>query len=96
MPEGDGAAVRVHVLRVVREPEVAKNGQGLCREGLVEFHDVDPADIETGASQNPSWILAGDVATFASSYPNNTAYDDCNGVGDATSPIRLLYRQAVP
>src|SRR4029453_17057874 len=51
MPEGDGAAIRVPGFRPAGEPGVPENGRGLSPKGLVDLHDVDPADVETGASQ---------------------------------------------
>ena len=44
--ERDRAAVRVDVLRVVREPEAAQHGEGLRGERLVELDDVEVADLE--------------------------------------------------
>ena len=47
MAERDGAAVRVHMRRVVGEAELAQHGQRLRGEGLVELDHVEVADLET-------------------------------------------------
>ena len=49
--ERDGAPVRVHVLGVVGQPEIAESGQGLGGERLVQLDHVDPAHFEAGAGQ---------------------------------------------
>ncbi len=46
MAERDGAAVRVHVLGVVRQAQLAHDGEGLRRKGLVELDHVDLRDLQ--------------------------------------------------
>ena len=46
MAERDGAAVRVDVLGVVRQPELAQAGQRLRGERLVQLDHVEVADLE--------------------------------------------------
>ena len=41
MAERDGAAVRVHMLRILRQAEVAQDGDALGGESLVEFDEID-------------------------------------------------------
>ena len=55
MAECDRAAVGVHVLGVLGQPELAQHGQRLGGEGLVEFDQVDFADGEP----EPGQQLAG-------------------------------------
>ena len=49
MAEGDGAAVGVHMARIVRDAELAEDGEALGGEGLVEFDDVHVVDLEAEA-----------------------------------------------
>src|SRR5690349_2399153 len=49
VPERDRAAVRVHLRRVVREPQLAQDGESLGRERLVQLDDVEVADLEAEA-----------------------------------------------
>jgi hypothetical protein len=43
--EGDGAAVRIHVRRIVGDPELAHHGEALRRERLVQLDDVHVGDL---------------------------------------------------
>jgi len=47
MADGDRAAVRIHVRRVVRQAELARDRQPLRGEGLVQLDHVDLADRQT-------------------------------------------------
>ena len=49
MPDGDGAAVHVHLLGV--EPELADDLQALRREGLVQLDEVELARLDAGARE---------------------------------------------
>ena len=71
MAQGDGAAVGIEALGVVRQAEGAQHGQGLGREGLVEFDDIeitqgkpgpgqDLADSGHGANAHDARLHAGD------------------------------------
>ena len=44
-PERDRAAVRVHMLGVIRQPELARHREALRGERLVQFDHVDVADL---------------------------------------------------
>jgi len=55
------------------------------------------ADFWTGdGATNFGWIAAGDrnatTTTFANGYTPNAGWNYCNGAGDATSRVMLLYR----
>ncbi|MCK6545691.1 hypothetical protein L6R52_07475 [Myxococcota bacterium] len=58
-----------------------------------------PDYIWTGSGSNNSFIFSRGTAyatTFAASYNENTSWDYCNSVRDATSPVRLMYRSNNP
>ncbi|ENN88597.1 hypothetical protein RHSP_64717 [Rhizobium freirei PRF 81] len=52
MPHGDGAAVRVHMRRVVRQAEVAQRGERLRSEGFVQLDEIHLADRKPCALQH--------------------------------------------
>ena len=56
MADGDGAAVRVHALFVVRQSQFAGDGQRLRSERLVEF---DHAEIVDGEAEPSQELLCG-------------------------------------
>lgn len=59
-----------------------------------------PNSLWTGSGGSLSFIFAKDqgagASAFASSYSANTAYDDCNGLFDQSSIVRVFYREPVP
>ena len=46
MTDRNGAAVGVHVLRIVAEAQRARASQGLSREGFIQLHHVEIADLQ--------------------------------------------------
>src|SRR5690606_21612275 len=46
MPQRDGSAIRIDVLRIVGQSEGAGDGERLRGKGLVQFDDVDIADAQ--------------------------------------------------
>jgi RHS repeat-associated protein len=58
-----------------------------------------PNWLWTGSGGNQSFIFDDDQGTggtFASSYNLNNAWDQCNGVADTSSVLRVFYREHVP
>jgi hypothetical protein len=51
VPQGDRAAVGVHVVGVVGQAEVTQEGQGLRGEGLVQLDHVDVGDRAAQAAE---------------------------------------------
>ncbi len=51
MPECDRAAVRIHVRRVVGQPERARHGEHLRREGLVDLDHVEVLEAQSQSRQ---------------------------------------------
>ena len=41
MPERDGTAIGVHMIRVVRQPQVTQDRESLRRKRFVQLDDVD-------------------------------------------------------
>jgi hypothetical protein len=66
MAKGDGAAIGVHLTRIVGKAKAAQYGESLAREGLVQFDRVEVADREDqsghqlpGSEQRPDPDHAG-------------------------------------
>src|SRR5689334_20910023 len=51
MPDRNRTAIRIHLVCVVRQSQVAQDGQRLCRECLVELDYVELGVLQAGLFQ---------------------------------------------